>query len=170
MSLISKSARVLANHSRHRSGGMTHLLTNNGRIYSGEFPSPVAASSKGVHPSFLKSQELPEPDRGPDSECLAFRSALWLSRLRKQLIERQHGERNATRSEDSFRVSYRRGFDETNSIGYSCDIHSPREVVREQGRISILWSRKLTFHFLGQSRRRTGSVVAETDEGNVKCS
>jgi hypothetical protein len=40
---------------RHRSGGMTHLLTNNGRVYSGKFPSPVAASSKGMHPSFLKS-------------------------------------------------------------------------------------------------------------------
>src|SRR6266446_6834483 len=30
--------------SRHRSGGMTHLLTNNGGVYSCKFPSPVAAS------------------------------------------------------------------------------------------------------------------------------
>src|SRR5882724_6144162 len=41
--------------SRHRSGGMTHLLTNNGGVYSCKFPSPVAASSKGVHSSLLKS-------------------------------------------------------------------------------------------------------------------
>jgi hypothetical protein len=43
---------------RHRSGGMTHLLTNNGGDYSSKFPSPVAASPKGMHPSLLKSQSF----------------------------------------------------------------------------------------------------------------
>jgi hypothetical protein len=74
VSMVSKTSILLPSHGkfgpdlfernfasvkrRHCSGGMAHLLANNGRVYSGKFPSPVAASSKSMHPYLLKSQSF----------------------------------------------------------------------------------------------------------------
>jgi len=44
--------------SRHRSGAVTHLLAKHGGIDSGEFPSSIAAMTKGVHSGSRKTNSF----------------------------------------------------------------------------------------------------------------
>jgi hypothetical protein len=43
---------------RHRRGRVSHLLTDDGGVDTSEFPSTVAATSKGMHAGLLHTQSF----------------------------------------------------------------------------------------------------------------
>jgi len=83
---------------RHRSGAMPHVLTNDGRIDSGEFPSSVAAVTKGVHSRFRQTSRL---DRGMQTVNRHIGFTQWgtVSRMKDK------GSRNVNAAQESLEHS-----------------------------------------------------------------